>query len=719
MIAVHGREGSEEYRAAESLRDLMLAWCPSLESDPRHRVWIVSEAQCYGQTVQDLDLVVFAVLGGSTPLHVGPRGSARFRSLCFTVEVKTHSRSAVDFRGKDTWVRYGGEWKCATKQSEQQELSLRKYVGPKVARPPFCVDLLWLRNVSRGDLPPPEHNIVSGEADWDEFLSRLRDSRMSPRAGSSGIDEVYDAGSVEGIEAAAKLFTEHLPASRLDRVRMERVSERWLKTQQYGEKLGEQLLIFRGRGGTGKTAALLRMAHDIHQSYGQRILILTYHRALVSDLTRLFALMSLSGSIRSGGIRIRTVHSFIRGIAIQLAGYTWNHDNEFGAEYELCKQSTADLLGAVLPEDIQRLKSTYPEEFDWDYVFIDEAQDWPADERDILYRVYDPRTFVLADGVDQYIRSNHSIDWTVGTDRTKLPAQRVPLRKVLRLKAGLCGFVQTMAEKLGLDEWNVEANLGAQGGRIVVVVGSYFDDRSLHDGIVEANARDGNEPVDMLFCVPADDVERIDSRRTSSAGAQFERWGYKIWDGVDPAQRDSFPTDLGQLRIVQYDSCRGLEGWTVVNLGFDRFFDLKRSQSLQGKDRDPELFFDPQEAARRYAAQWLMIPLTRAIDTLVIEIGSVDHPVGRVLQQTAAECGAIVEWVNAEPPAANRRRPAGERELQGFQSGDTVIHTIYGKGKIRRLWRSREGPRAEVEFGKLGKRTIPLIESLMHRAESP
>jgi hypothetical protein len=715
MIGVHGPEGSAEYRAAEDLRDLMLEWSPNLESDPRNRVWIVAEAQCYGQAVQDVDLLVLAAFGGSTPLHLDANGvSARFHSLCFTVEVKTHTRDSIEFQGTHAFVRYDGDRKSATRQSEQQQHSLRRYLAPKLKPAPFCVNLLWLRNVARRDIPEPPHNIVSGQADWREFLSRLRDSRMAPRRGSSGIDKEYDVGPLESVESAAKLFTERLPASRLDRARMERVAQRWLKTQQYAERLGEQLLIFRGRGGTGKTAALLRIAHDIHQSYGQRVLILTYHRALVSDLTRLFALMSLSTGVRTGGIRIRTVHSFIRGIATNLAGYSWSWENSFSAEYERCKEFTLEILGAATPEDFRKLKRSSPEEFDWDYIFVDEAQDWPADERDILYRVYDSRTFVLADGVDQYVRSNRSIDWTK-TPEENLAVQRIPLRKVLRLKAGLCRFVQSFAAKMGLGDWSIEPDPGAQGGRIIIVEGSYFDDRLLHESIVEANAKDGNELIDMLFCVPPDDVKSSGDRRASMAGSQFRQWGYKVWDGVDPDQRDSFPTDLDQLRILQYESCRGLEGWTVVNLGFDRFFDMKLRQSPQTESEEPELLFDPRQAAETYAAQWLMIPLTRAVDTLVIEIRSFEHPVGQALRAAATECGAIVECVRTRRPTVDSipASPVGKEKLEigGFGAGDAVIHTIFGKGEILRVWDATGGARAEIKFRNVGTKTISLSAS--------
>lgn len=78
------------------------------------------------------------------------------------------------------------------------------------------------------------------------------------------------------------------------------------------------------------------------------------------------------------------------------------------------------------------------------------------------------------------------------------------------------------------------------------------------------------------------------------------------------------------LRIVQYDSCRGLEGWTVINYAFDDFWAYKYQQWLSSPQEPGGLFDTPEERASAIASRWAMIPLTRAMDTLVINIS--DQP---------------------------------------------------------------------------------------------
>jgi hypothetical protein len=101
---------------------------------------------------------------------------------------------------------------------------------------------------------------------------------------------------------------------------------------------------------------------------------------------------------------------------------------------------------------------------------------------------------------------------------------------------------------------------------------------------------------------------------------------------------------LDEFRIVQYDSCRGLEGWTVVNLAFDALYDYKHTS--YDPPEQPEMFFDAQAEAHRYAARWLMIPMTRAIDTLVIQVSAAAHPVTEALHAASDACGDAItlDW---------------------------------------------------------------------------
>jgi hypothetical protein len=96
---------------------------------------------------------------------------------------------------------------------------------------------------------------------------------------------------------------------------------------------------------------------------------------------------------------------------------------------------------------------------------------------------------------------------------------------------------------------------------------------------------------------------------------------------------------------VQYDSCRGLEGWTVINYGFDEFWSYKYEQWLASPVDPGGLFDTPEERAAAFASRWAMIPLTRAMDTLVINISGQPGVIQAALKEVYRRRGDFVEWI--------------------------------------------------------------------------
>jgi hypothetical protein len=154
---------------------------------------------------------------------------------------------------------------------------------------------------------------------------------------------------------------------------------------------------------------------------------------------------------------------------------------------------------------------------------------------------------------------------------------------------------------------------------------------------VKDNEKDGNKPVDMLFCVPPALVTHQGENGTthSEAANVFEQWGFAVWDGASEDVRESYPTEEQQLRIVQYDSCRGLEGWIVVCLGLDEFYAYKKANLSETDNLEQRI------------ARWLLIPLTRAMDTLVIQIDDLQSPVYAALVAADQAYPGIVQWVGS------------------------------------------------------------------------
>lgn len=658
MIKLVGPEDASEYHAACQLRDLIAGDWPevAIEANVDDQVYIVSAAKCNGQQVVDIDLVVYVNLKRLRLVIKGAddQPSIYVRSLCLTIELKEHEPDGIRIEGNQVFVRYRGSdrvrMSSATEQAHKQQASLRNFLDAHGYKPPFVTDMLWLPNVPQDTLPEACHNIVGSHATWSDFLRQiveLKRPRAYPLHGSENNDYEIDAFykcDRNKIESTIELLTRKIEVSPLDRKKIEMLSKRRTLKEDVGyiKNLGKQLLIFRGRGGTGKTVHLLHFARTLYNERDARVLLLTYNKALVADLKRLLALMGMADVYGQRAVQVATVHSFLyylrRSIATdQARPIEFIKNFESHRSFMLQELRKQRLAGT---DPLAHLEEIAPDIFDWDYIFIDEAQDWPDEERQILFLLYGYQRFVIADGVDQYVREGLPTNWRHAVDAKQV--QYVQLRKSLRLKAGLCTFAQSFAQNIELGDWQLEKDESIFGGRIIIIEGNYAVDRRLHDELVDGARVAGNAPIDMLFCVPPSLVQHGNANQAeSTVGKRFRKWGYKTWDAVSYETRGSYPTSIEELRIVQYDSCRGLEGWTCVNLRFDELYDYKLRQY-----RPPAqmTFMADDQAAHFFAARWLMIPLTRAIDTLVIQINSADHPVGRALRAAARDCPDLVEW---------------------------------------------------------------------------
>lgn len=221
----------------------------------------------------------------------------------------------------------------------------------------------------------------------------------------------------------------------------------------------------------------------------------------------------------------------------------------------------------------------------------------------LLRRLHGSPNLIIADGIDQLVRQDQNCDWLEGMHVNEY--QVVHLQAGLRMKRNLAAFANAFASALGLAGWQVHPSEDATGGRVIIVEGDYFAVPGLHIRLKAEAAALGNEPVDMLACVPPSMVLKHGEQRTLSIAPHFAGLAQNIWNGTEVGIRsNSYPLSAKQLRVVQYDSCRGLEGWTCLHFGFDSFFDHKAS-----------LWTPPANAARgvRQARPHASTPICRSL----------------------------------------------------------------------------------------------------------
>ena len=628
MIEVIGSEGSSEHRAACAIAEALKATWPEVEASPREvdHVRIASNVKISGYRVNDIDVVACGRF--ASPRLFKPRkvlrdaGGNRLAgrpvavdSFVVAIEVKDQSNEAVRVAGDKVEVRYtrGGktQWKSATDQNIAQLHALKAYLedrgGSAFVR--RCLVLPNLQHVRSS-------GAIGGGFDGHEFFTAIAETnRLRLKHGRLLLSSA-DTATMDGV-LSCPLFNVIVPTG-LDRQRMDRIAARSAATDAILEAAGERMVLLRGHGGTGKTVALLQAAWRLYRQSGERTLFLTYNHALAADVRRLMALLGVPATPEDGGIAVETVMSFMYAWLYNL--HVLDGENvDYAAYPRLLAEAVEHLnAGTVTPNDIEAVRAHRPDRFDFDHVFVDEGQDWPAEEVQLLKAFHSAPRLCIADGVDQLTRGER-VDWT--RDLSRAERAFVPLAICLRMKRNLSLFAAKAAAWANLG-WDMEANEQAGGGRILLLHGSYGSRRDVHNDLLAGTRRAGNSEIDFLFCVPPSNVLERDGRRMSSVSRTLAGWGHEIWDGVDPDARADFPRDAATFRIVQYASCRGLEGWTVVLEGLDEFIEAKRAEKRRAglTNREREALLDLETVASQIAWRHALIALTRPIDTLVITL---------------------------------------------------------------------------------------------------
>ena len=279
-------------------------------------------------------------------------------------------------------------------------------------------------------------------------------------------------------------------------------------------------------------------------------------------------------------------------------------------------------------------------------MFVDESQDWYDGERDFLRALYASSSLVLADGLEQLVRRNAPCDWSAGIPIAERYVR--PLNRSLRMMQNLALFARHFAIAAGLTDWKLDPHPELPGGQVIIALGDRRTDRALFARVEEAARGAGASPADCLICVPHTYVDVTPHGRQACIAPTLESWGLRVWDGLDESRRQGAPIiEPDQWRILQYQSCRGLEGWATIAFGLDVFY---ANRCKYPTERPEERVADAAAVARR----WLMIPLTRAVHTLVINVEDPESPIVPLLRRACEDMPrGVVEWM---PPQNGQRR---------------------------------------------------------------
>lgn len=602
-----------------------------------------------GQKVRDIDLLLYGEVEGCelksfyTNPNDGRMWNVSVESFCYVIELKDHAAESVKMENTHLWVRYKGCWKDVSDQSEAQKYSFLNYFYNAIGYKPMVCNMIWFRQVSKENLARltvggNSNNALPSEFSVEDLvrqnINQINAEKFKPYSGCYHIN-VNGGGALN--DDMKSLFKERRVACGLTRKKLELLTQQTIDNaiDRDGEK--ERLTIFSGRAGTGKTFYLLQTALRLAQNgTGNRCLILTYNNALVADIRRLLHYVNIPDKVDSYTVQILPMQYFFIRLMEELTGETPGEYKKNQWQYKHCIKELAKYVNESFnDEDVKYLKESSDCDIDWDYVFVDEAQDWSNAEKDILFKIYGPKRIVVADGIDQFIRSYSRQHWERNVDVNTI-SKNIGMRQ----KSNLTTFVNAFAKECGL-KWDVKVNKKILGGK-VRIIGKY--DEEEHAKLVRNCTENGCENYDILFLIPPKMVSRDEVKGNSFRDMDlFRSMGIKVFDGTSYALREQYATNVDECRLYQYDSCRGLEGWCTVCMSFDELITYK-GNIYRDNPAGSLVLESAEDRKRRFVYLWSLMPITRPMDTLVITLDNPESEVGKILHTIADRYPDFVEW---------------------------------------------------------------------------
>ena len=601
-----------------------------IPSEVSGEILIFSNLTLHGQSTRDVDLLIVGALDNCRyPIDNNP-GHPFFyvNDFCMVVELKEQDSKYIYAKGTDIYVKYkDGHDKNATRQNEEQKYSFRTYFKNRYDYEPWISNFVWLKSANRyqlGSIKNGKNGIGALPCDFtfndmmqlllsQQDTSRIYYTRENPRF-------IVD---VTQLLAESRPLPQGLTAKTFNKLIQNKV-QKSLENLSFSK----DLTVFSGYAGTGKTFYLLQTALKLSTGVEpHNCLLLSYNHALVSDIRRLLNFIVDYNNYDPETINISSMYRFFNNLirVVDPDNIITYDDSDETVDKKL--KDLLDLISACNEEDLSCLRQ------EWEYILIDEAQDWTDTELGIITKLYGNEHVIAADGKNQLVKRFQKQHFGNRKEIVKLGTS-------LRQQTNLVKFVNAYIAETGIPDSELKYN-NLNGGE-VIVTGGYPD--TLHAQLQSECINElGGCCYDMLFLVPSKMVDRNNEERAFKYKKSFEEANIQIFDGTNPKLREQYTTNLNECRLYHYESCRGLESLITVCLNFDELIQEKMDNYVDY--RDPNIKNTIEERRHNYVYTWSLMPITRPVAKLVIVLKDPNSEVGQILYNIHTRYSDIVKWM--------------------------------------------------------------------------
>lgn len=391
-------EPTTEYLAAKTLKELLARDLRNIEGE----IWLIPSVDLHPATGRhDIDMIMIGYLNN---YHTDIAGYCEIdvKSFFTTIEIKSHSSDGICKEGTHLLVKYPNGTKDVTRQSNDQKESIRRFLSGPLAqigtRVPFITNLIWLTGINQDDFNNsvnlPNSNIFANDSSVDDIFQAIgRQSKLRDYGFVSAFAKDVTKADIKRI---ADIF--YAKRNGADSMTLRRINLLQEKNNILNnlESNNSKIIILSGHAGTGKTIMLLHEAYDLTNK-GYKCLFITYNTALIADLKHTMQFINPTPAFE-----LQSMHSLMIGL-LSKAGL-WNKNKDIAKDF-------SQAVSARL-----RSKRKF-DQLSYDYIFIDEAQDWNQKEAELLLRHCKDARIVIADGIDQFMYAKDHTNWGAQTLR--------------------------------------------------------------------------------------------------------------------------------------------------------------------------------------------------------------------------------------------------------------------------------------------------------------
>lgn len=315
--------------------------------------------------------------------------------------------------------------------------------------------------------------------------------------------------------------------------------------------------------------------------------------------------------------------------------------------------------------DLEKLKTRYKKSISGfragRIAYIDEAQDCHPLERDILFSIFGSNNIVIANGdKEQLIRYSQLCNWHMSRGQKVEHYKYQKRRKSYRMKPSICALANHIAKWYEID-LNIEPLDTEDHGNIFIDYSLSKEKQvDVIQNLKKIGERQGCTNYESLLLLTSPERDsKNDFTTHEDTSVSVNEYNNIINDGSKNKNEWSIITDaklkIGDasfwnltgnvdkrtlsvpgslsIRSMYYESCRGIEAWSIMCFKLDHFFE----QKMKEKDADNYLLdslFDqltPEKRKAMYAATWVLMAITRGMENCYIQLEDLESPLSKVI----------------------------------------------------------------------------------------